>query len=186
MVARLVGPHGCHAGPLSIRASANRSASAAMVSDGLAPTGPGMTEPSATNSRGQPKTSPDVLTTPRPGSLAMGQPPSGWTVTSRLSHQSAFVRYVASSARANSCILSLTRLKYGWELWELQSSSRNPSRRRKEPSGTSQPIPAKDDEESVRMAFPRVDRRTLLMLVRRSFVTRAATRANTNLATRYI
>ena len=54
--------------------SEKRSASAAIVNGGFGPIGPGITEPSATNSPGRPKTSPQVSTTPSAGFFAIAQP----------------------------------------------------------------------------------------------------------------
>ena len=60
-----------------------RSAKAAMVSDGFAPTGPGITEPSRTYRPGKPNTSPMSSQTPSATCRPIGAPPSGWTVTTR-------------------------------------------------------------------------------------------------------
>ena len=56
----------------SIMRSAKRSATAAIVNDGFGPTGPGITEPSATNRPGRPNTSPQVSTTPSRGCVRHG------------------------------------------------------------------------------------------------------------------
>ena len=88
-MATLVAACGCATSALTRAprpaARAPRSASAAIVFDGLTPSAVGTIEPSSTCRPGVAVDAPASSTTPCAGSSAIGQPPSGWTVVNLLS-----------------------------------------------------------------------------------------------------
>ena len=88
-----------------------RSATAAMVRDGLAPTGPGSSAPSITYRPGWPNTSPYSSHSPSPACRPMGAPPSGCTVITRFAHHSGLSAYVPPSWPAIARMLARTPSK---------------------------------------------------------------------------